>query len=137
MKVILLKEHDRCLYIDASTQDQLESACLSILRVRCSRSEYKEWVDSILIPVIPPVISFDIASSLPECKVRDLALSEWAEYHNLVTRNERLRDQIERTERALKTNNGKLAYRLLYERRHCENEGFELYDVYSEYPVGE
>lgn len=134
-RIIILKEHHCCIYLDASTQEQLELVCLSILRARCNKPEYKEWVKEVLVPVVSPAISFEVASSFPEGKVRDLALAEWSEYHHSVAINERLRDRIERTERALQMNNGKLAYKLLHERRHCENEGFELHNVYAEYPV--
>jgi hypothetical protein len=72
---------------------------------------------------------------LPAGKVRDVALSEWAEYHRNYDIYEHNKRNAERTARALETTNGKLAYKILHDHRHNEDEGFEVRDVYEEYPT--
>lgn len=134
MKIIVLKEHHGIVYLDASTPEQMDRACLSVLRARTATTEYKAWAADIKEPE-EPVISFEDSQNLPPGKVRDVALAEWSDYHKRYECYERMKRDMERTQKALDTNNGKLAYKILYDHRHHEDEGFEVKDVHEEYPT--
>ena len=134
MKIIVLKEHHGTVYLDASTPEQMDKACLSVLRVRTNSQPYLEWLAAIVEPP-EPTLSFDDSQALPSGKVRDVALAEWSEYHKKYECYERNKREAEKVQKALDTNNGKLAYKILYDNRHTEDEGFEVKDVYEEYPT--
>jgi hypothetical protein len=131
-RIIVLKEHHDTVYLDASTPEQMDRACLSVLRARTETPEYQEWAAEIQEPN-EPALSFEASQALPPGKVREVALAEWGEYHKKVECYQRLKRDVERTKKALDENNGKLAYKILYEHRHHEDEGFEIREVREEY----
>lgn len=132
MKILILKEHHGTVYLNVSTPEQMDKVCLSILRARSSTDEYLSDVEENQKPQ-EPAISFDESQSLPAGRVRDVALAEWSGYHRDCEEYERRKHDFDRTTRALETNNGRLAYKILADHRHYEDEGFEIRDVLDEY----
>jgi hypothetical protein len=134
MKIIVVSVGDNddrndIIYLDASTPEKMDRACLSILKAR--RKDYEYYYGTPTEPA-KPSLSFEEVEKLPAGAIKDFALSEWSQYHKLRQQYESEREDIELMDKALSTNNGKLAYKIL--KGNSREQRFEIKDVQEEYP---
>lgn len=131
-RIIVLEEHHGIVYLDASTDVQLEKACLSILQCKWEDGWFKAigWQDE---PPPQPPLTQEQTDQLPEGKVKDFALEEWASYQERLKIYNDEKKEMKLVEKAIKNQDGKLAYRLLKKNPGWYCEDFYLEKVMESY----
>lgn len=120
-RIAILKEKHADRYFDVTTDEQLHNVALYILR---QRYEQGYWYAE---PTPPEALDFE-ASDIEKAPVslRDEMQKRLKSHQRELQHYEQEKDDWDAVTRAISTNDGRLAFRILRDRNNYEYEGFEI-----------
>lgn len=134
-QIIYFKEHHGSIALDFSTPEQQQRAALSVVRGRFSGNNPYYPMDPPEEPKQPDFAEEDI-DKLP-ASMQAAARVQYDQYKRAQANyayEKRMQDAIKR---CLDANDGKLALRIIMNRQSNCDEGYEVIEVYNEYPSGD
>lgn len=130
MKILIFKEKHGNRYFDASTVEAIDKACKKILRERLNEGWYEPYNPGKNIKTLDEAIIAQLPAEYQEVE-REKIANKLAYEKEFEKDKQFLAEVKECIESPIKINkNGYcLSYRLIYIRRYCAYENFELEDL--------
>ena len=130
MRILVLEEKDSTTFLDASTDEKLHKAALSVVKSRLD-SEWGCYYEEDAPESMN--IAQEVMNRVPEGRGRDALDKESAQYKRELESSKRMNNDYRKAKKAIETNDGKLAWRLLQSRSDWEYERVYLAEVQNEY----
>lgn len=129
MRILVAKENHGDRYLDASTDEELGKSALKLLKERNALGWMYPEVNTLFGVLKEPDLSYDQAKALPDGEVQTMALRQWDSFQRKLQYREEYTRWYDRMKTAIRTDNGKLAWLCLQERRDYEYEKVRLEEV--------
>ena len=133
MRVMILTEHHGKVYLDASTEERLHRAALSVIRGRFGvQSDYYGLGEEELREPKKPFTEEQFAN-VPD-SLRQEADKQMATYRDEMRLYQARNNEANLILKALQEKDGKLAWKILKSRSHYMDESVEIVEVLETYP---
>lgn len=130
MRILVLEEKHGTTFLNASTDAKLHKAALSVVKSRLD-PEYGFYCEEDP-PESENITQADI-DKLPDGRGKNLLVAQLKNYERDLKEYEQINQNYSNAKKAVKTHDGKTAWRILQSRSGWEYEGVYLAEVKDEY----